>query len=247
MNDVRFTCTSIPAGKSGLLPADADGYFTLPVGAFNCFNSVGDWYPYEAARSLFECSSAFMRKISTGCLTGENGHPKKLPGMTDDEYLRRAMIVNEADECVQFKEIWLDFNSIKDASGRPVVAVMAKLTPWGVYAHVLAQALKLKGADVCFSVRAFTEDRMVGGVRNRNVAEILTWDRVGEPGVGTSRKFRSPTLESLHEEAVERDTVKRILTPVNGLAMESNAQATAQRVLSLFGVENINPKFTEWK
>ena len=120
MKEIIFTCTALEGtGKQGILPKDSSGYYTIPVGALNAFNSIGDYYPYDAAKELFTSSSSLMRRINTGCLKGELGHPKKLPTESMDSYANRVMTVEETNVCAHFSQIWLDFESLKDKFENP--------------------------------------------------------------------------------------------------------------------------------
>lgn len=247
---VKFSCTSLAGtGKQGILPPDADGYRQMPIGGLNCFNSAGEYYPYQTAKNLFEQSSAFMRRVKTACLKGEYGHPKRQPGQSMEEFMRRVMQVEEKFVCVHFKEIWLDFDSIKDAQGRPIVSVMASLRPTGPYADALERSLNNPKEDVCFSVRAFTEDVRSGGVNNRNLVEVVTYDFVNEPGIATARKYKAPSLESFADEVVTRENVRGALEGMDSVAMESSGVATAQALFKLFGFDSTTlttPKFLNW-
>ncbi len=247
-NSVRFTCTTLAGtGKSGVLPKDEHGYRTQPIGGLNCFNSAGEFYTATQARNLFERSSSFMRRVSGGTLKGEEGHPRKEPGMSGEDYLRRVMTIYEDKVCAHFSDIWLDFDSVKDATGRPVIAIMGKVKGAGPLAASLEAAYENPREDVCFSVRAFTADKRIGGVNNRTLVEVVTFDRVNEPGIATSRKYRSPSLEGLSDERVEAPALRRACKPMPGLAMESSFDG--ESLLKLLGMEESrgNPAFVDWK
>lgn len=250
LQDVKFSCTALAGtGKAGVLTADADGYFSLPIGGLNCFNSVGQFYPYQAAKNLFEQSSALMRRISTGCLKGEYGHPKRQVGQSMDEYAHRIMTIEEKSVCVHFKEVWLDFNSMKDDLGRPIIAIMASLRPSGPYARALEDSLGNPKEDVCFSIRSFTEDVRMGGIVNRNLVEIVTWDFVTEPGISTARKYKAPSLESYVDESFTKDNIINAVKPMEGAAMESSAIAAADAIFRAFGWDKdalTTPKHLTW-
>lgn len=247
-NSVRFTCTALAGtGKRGLLPPDADGYRIQPIGGLNCFNNAGEYYTAQQARRLFERSSAFMRRVSSGCLKGEDGHPVWEPGMSEQQYISRVLRIHEPNVCAHFAEVWLDFESMKDATGRPIIAIMGKVKPAGQQGAQLEAAYNNPHEDVCFSVRAFTADNRVGGVNERTLIEIVTFDRVNEPGIGTSRKFRSASLESMTERQFAPDAVRRACKPVPGLAMES-ISLSAESLLQVLGLEDSrgNPAFMDW-
>ena len=249
MQEVKFSCTALAGtGRMGVLPVDADGYYTQAVGGLNCFNSVGQYYPYQTARQLFEQSSSFMRRVKTGCLVGELGHPKRQPGQSDESFVQRVMSIEERNTCVHFSEVWLDFDSVTDDQGRPIVAVMAKLKPSGPMADTLERSLNNPKQDTCFSVRAFTDDQRRGGVTQRNLVEIVTWDHVTEPGISAARKFKSPSLESRGDMTVSKTTLEKAATVDHGFALESAAH-TADALFRKLGwdLSHLNtPKFMNW-
>jgi Peptidase S80 family len=238
MQAVRFSSTALAGtNKKGVLTPDEYGYYELPIGGLDCFNSAGEYYSSQRARALFEGSSDFMRRISTGCLKSENGHPKRLPGMTDEQFLRRCYQIEETLICAHFREIWLDFNSIKDRNGRPIVAVMAAVKPAGAFASDLQASLDNPHEDVCFSVRGFTDDIMVRGVNNRHLVEIITYDRVTEPGINEARKFKSPSLESMGDMFVTKETLQNAIRRVDGLAVENSELLMGSILMSMFGID----------
>ena len=250
-NSVRFSCTALAGtAKQGILPKDANGYYTMPVGGLNVFNSIGDYYPYEGAKELFTSSSAFMRRIKTGCLKGEYGHPKMLPGQSMESFAQRVMTIDEQKTCVHFSDIWLDFDKVKDETGRPVVAIMAKLKPTGPYGPALEASLQNPKEEVCFSIRAFTEDIRVNGVKHRNLREVVVFDAVGEGGISIAKKFKSPVLESFVDQAVTRENILGALSDQHssGVAMESTKIAGLS-LLSALGWDlnpNTAPNFLKW-
>lgn len=261
IHEVKFTCTALDGtGKQGILPPDADGYYTVPIGGLNCYNSVGEYYPFESARNLFEQSGALMRRISTGVLKGEYGHPKMLPGQSMDQFARRVMTIEEKSVCVHYKEVWLDFDTVKDSAGRPIVAIMAKLKPSGPYADALERSLNNRHEDVCFSIRSFTDDVKIYGVNNRNLVEIVTWDAVTEPGIAGARKYKAPGLEShsdrlmtslqsVSETVFSRDHLIAAVKPQAGFALEASAVAAADAIFRAFGWDKSvlnTPKFLDW-
>ena len=172
-----------------------------------------------------------------------------------DDYVRRIMTIDEKSVCVQFRRIWLDDRSIKDSAGRPVVAIMAELKPVGPYGEALAKSLANPHEDVCFSIRAFTDDRRVLGVNNRNLVEVITWDYVTEPGIGFARKYKAPALESfshqletIQTDTFELDDIRRAITPTAELAMESTIVQTGQSVVAAFErlKQQPAPAFHRW-
>ncbi len=250
---VRFACTALAGtNKVGRLPKDSDGYYTMPVGGLNVFNSAGEYYVYEQAKELFQGSSPLMRRIRSGCLKGEYGHPKpRAPIKTQadmEEFAARVMSVQEASTCAHFSEIWLDFDSMKDPQGNPIIAIMAKVTPSGPMGPALASSLENKNEEVCFSIRAFTEDIVARGVKQRALREIVTWDYVHEPGLAMARKYRSPVLESYQDTTFNKEAIVSTLKQAEGIAMEST-QASGLNLIRTLGWDvdpSQVPKFLNW-
>lgn len=252
MSSVRFACTALAGtNKVGELPQDSDGYYEMVVGGLNMFNSAGQWYTYEGAKNLFEDSSQFIRRVKRGALKGEVGHPRREPGQSMDDYLARIVEIRETNVCVHFKEIYLDFNRLKDGSGKPIIAIMAKLKPSGPFGDQLAKSLANKNENVCFSIRSFTRDFMERGVYTRELKNIITFDAVNEPGISIANKYNAPSLESFDDSLVTRNQVKRVCdkTVFDGLATE-NSVAIATELLSTMGMTlpvGVTPAFSNWK
>lgn len=251
MQDIRFACTALDGtNKVGVIPKDNDGYYDMIVGGLNMFNSAGQYYEYEGAKALFEGSSPFMRRVSRGALRGEVGHPKKRIGETDDQYLDRIYAIDEGNVCVHFKEIYLDFNSMKDTTGKPVIAIRAKLTPSGAKGDFLERQLQNKNENVCFSIRSLTQDKMNRGIYTRTIKHIVTFDAVSEPGISIANKYAAPSLESYIDKAITETQVKRMCSNKlrEGIATESSV-AMANELLAVMGWElpkTDKPAFAHW-
>lgn len=207
MEKLRFQCTALSAGQKGILKKDENGYREIVVGGLNVYNSMGDYYPYEGVQELFAPNSSLLRRITTGCLKAEEGHPKFLPGMTEDQYAERVMSIEETRVCAHIAEIKLDFNSVSDDAGRPVIAIIASIRGAGPFGDSLEKSLDNPKENVCFSIRALTENVRMAGVTNRYIRQIITWDRVTEPGISIAKKFNSPALESISHKVAKIDTL----------------------------------------
>jgi hypothetical protein len=209
--------------KVGDLKPDADGYYTMVVGALNMFNSAGEFYQAEEAKDLFEGSSQLMRRVKRGALRGEYGHPKPMPGQSEKSFAARCLAIDEDRAACHHRELWLDFDNVKDKSGKTVIAIMSKVYPSGPFGPALEKSLQNKHENVCFSIRAFTDDRMVGGINHRILRNIVTFDYVNEPGMGVAEKYFSPALEGLSDMIVTRTMLEDGLkeNQLQGLATES--------------------------
>ncbi len=239
MNTLRFTCTSLVGkNKAGHLPRDENGCFEICVGGLNVFNAARQYYPYEAAKEIFDASSSFMRRVNRGVLRAEWGHPKR-DRMTDQEFIQRILNIDERYECGTHREIYLDFDRMMDDAGRPVIAIMSKFMPGGPYGQALEKRLTDKGENVCFSIRSFTEDGVTRtGIIERKIRQVITFDYVNEPGIIHAEKYRSPGLEQYDDEetALHRsDFISAYKNRVPGLvALESSSMSLEE----LFQVMN---------
>lgn len=235
MNNVMFACTSlVGVNKVGDLKKNENGYYPMVVGALNAFNSSGAFYDYDGAKHLFEQSSAFMRRIKRAALRGEYGHPKPGPReldkrvqrLRDEEYARRCLTIDETNVCCHHMRIWLDFNSVKDKNGNPVISIMSEVAPNGPLGQVLEKQLENKHENVCFSIRAFTDNRIMGGIERRVLREVVTFDYVNEPGIATAEKYLSPALEQLGEHSFSRSMLEEAIykerpSGISAMSMES--------------------------
>lgn len=213
MSNVMFTCTALAGtNKAGILQKDSNGYFKQPVGALRVFNSAGHFYTDETqAVNLFKNSSGFMRRVTGGKVRGEVDHPEWAKGMSEDEYAARMYYIDPKNTCVHFAQFELDFDNYKDTNGQPLIAIIGTFAPSGVHADMLDRQLKNGKENVCFSIRAFTLDRMVGRTRHRTLAEIVTFDYVNEPGIHIAEKYKSLTLESRYDKPVTRQGLGKAL------------------------------------
>lgn len=250
MSAIKFTSTKLTnAGKKGILTPDENGYYELVIGGLNTFNSVGEYYTLEGAKELFEQSSIFMRRVNNGCLKGESGHPKRQPGMSDNDYVRRVLTIEETNVCCHFKEVWLDeqFGRKNPQLKNPsLVAIMAKVKPAGPRGPSLQASLDNPDENVCFSIRALTRDYYSRGTTYRVLNQICTFDNVVEPGIATSNKWQSPALESMMEQFVTLKRLENVLeTTASEFAME-DSQIILTDTISRLKVGTIPHLYAKW-
>lgn len=216
----KLGCTALLGiNKSGILKPDENGYYTVVLGALGFKNSIGAVYPEQSARQFFKESSGLMRRIRGGYCRGEYGHPKPY-GLTEQEWITRILTIEETRTCFHIVEVWLDNKTVKDATGRFVLAIMGKIKPSGPYGNVLAESLQNPLENVAFSIRSLTEDRFAGGRIEKHIREIATWDYVTEPGLAVANKYQSPSLESFADTEV----------PVTALLLQNACRSMSTHV-----------------
>lgn len=219
-----LTCSALNGtNKSGLLKADAAGYYPMCIGAFDVPNSRGDIYVAESAKKFFENSKLLMRRSNGGYLRGEYGHPKRENGQTVREFIQRNHEIDERMVSHYFKEVWLDDKSIRNENGSSIIAVMALVKPTGPYGDVLAKQLE-SDENVAFSIRCFCDDKVQpNGTLRRSLRNLITWDYVNEPGISQANKYGSPACEALVDEEITEQMIYDIMFDIKsqGVATES--------------------------
>jgi Peptidase S80 family len=248
-NSVKFACTALAgANKAGVLKRDANGYYEIVVGALNVFNSAGQLYVFEQAKALFAESSQLMRRVQRGALRGEYGHPKLAAGQTKESFANRVLSIYEENVCCHHKDITLDFDRVKDDNGRPIITIISKVLPAGPHGAVLQKSLDNPDENVCFSIRAFTDDFRDGGIIKRVLKTIVTWDYVNEPGISAAEKFRSPALEAMSDESFSRGELERALAQPAGMATESGLLTGGELFASMgWNVpKDVRPAWAGW-
>lgn len=246
MSSIKFTASKlVGSGKQGKVTPGEGGYYTLPIGGLNLFNSTGDYYTAEGARQLFEQSSVLMRRVMNGNLKGENGHPKQQVGQSDDQYFNRAMIIEETNVSHHFRSIWLDENFGKKnphLKNPDLIGIMAEVKPTGPHGPALQASLDNKDENTCFSIRALSKDYYQNRQKFRVLQSILTWDWVTEPGLNMATKWDSPVMESFTDKLLTEAILTRIVeqTPQT-VAMESGLNM-AMEALSIIRQEKEQKK-----
>lgn len=197
---VSYGCTMLlGTQKKGVLKPDADGYYTLVLGAYGAHNSVGMFYDLASARPFFQPGSPLLRMIEKGVLRGEYKHPERTPGMSDQAYIARIRQIDSDRVCCHIRNIRLEAGQVDD-QGRPIMVVIGEVRPSGPYGQVLKDALDNPHENVYFSVRSLTMDDMMRGIKYTK--DIITWDFVNEGGIYNANKYHSPALETFSEVTV---------------------------------------------
>lgn len=244
-SNVVYGCTAlVGSNKAGVLKPSTDGYYTIVVGALGVYNSVGQYYIFnEEVKRLFDQSSSLQRRIADGALRSEYGHPRMQPGMKPSEFLMRILDIYEPNVCAHIRKIVLDFNNVQDKNGQKVVAIIAEVKPTGPMGPALKQSLENPSENVCFSIRSLTDDRPLGGVVQKTLKTIVTWDYVNEPGISVAKKWHAPGLEGLEEQRVTPAQLRLVVDNTRGhnRGLESTHQLAVDLAHEL-GWDHEDPK-----
>lgn len=249
MTNAVYTATKLAVGKKGLLPPDANGYYTMPVGALNVFNSVGQYYTLDGAKHLFDESSIFQRRIANGCLKGELGHPKRGENMSMDDYMTRILTIEETNVCCHFRKIWLDYDFGKknpQFKNPNMIAIMAEVKPSGPKGQSLKESFDNPDENVCFSIRSLTRDYYQRGQCMRVLQQIVGFDAVTEPGLALATMWSAPALESMVETVVTKRDVQSVVDHVPALVGMESTLEMANEALAVFSDNLQVPLYTKW-
>lgn len=255
MADIKFTETALRTqNKKGVLTPDENGYYTLVIGGLNCYNSAGEYYVSKGATDLFTSSSHLMRRIATGQLRGEQGHPRKLPNMSTSQWVNRIMTIDEACVCSHFAEIWLDLNYGRNnpGCGNPeLIAIMGRVKPSGPYGDALKASLDNPEENVAFSIRSLTENETINGRVEKTLSQIITWDYVIEPGINIANKWSTPTLEDISRDIITREMIVTVANEsINSRFAIEESRAIYQEALDKFSSpikDNKTNKLFTWR
>lgn len=244
-NNVRFTVTALPPDKKGKLQQDDEGYYKVNLGALNTFNSIGEYYVRKEAEDLFLKNADLMRRVNNGRVKCEEGHPVFETGMSDTAFMYRAYEIREANVSGIFRAIELDFDAAEALRGKGQISrderyqgdllpVVGWVKPAGPLWKSLALAFENKYEDICFSVRGFTDDYVANGITYRFLREIITYDRVNEPGVEHASKWKQPALESRIERPITRSFIDELLSPGFAKLATEDSKVMANKIIKIY-------------
>lgn len=232
MNGFSLSCTALlGTNKSGTLKPDADGYYTVVLGALDVYNSTGAYYPEASAKHLFQKSASLMRRIASGNLRGEYGHPRPQPGMSTDDWVNRVRDIYEPNVCMHIRKVTVDYTSFRNERGQPVITIVGEVKPSGPKGPALKESLDNPHEDVCFSIRSLTNDDFQFGRVTKHIKLIVTWDYVNEPGLAQAHKWNSPALESHDKDTMvgdyqARELSEKLILPGQLMAMQKRMKAS---------------------
>lgn len=197
MNErIVYQCSVLQGiNKVGDLKKLDNGYYEVRLGALGAFNSQGWLYSEPEGRQLLEGSGGLMRMLDTARLRGECGHPRYRAGMSQLEWFSRVNDIFEPNVCFHIRRIRLEPGV--DERGRAVTMVIGEVKSSGKESGWFDRQLENRDEDVCFSIRSFTDDKVINGVKTKKLRKIVTWDTVNEPGIAKSSKYGTTSLESL--------------------------------------------------
>jgi hypothetical protein len=249
--DLIFSADRIIVPDQKKMVTDSDGYYDFIVGGLNCLNSRGEYYTANGVMKLFQESSVFMRRVRSGNLKGECGHPRLEPGMNEEAWISRNLEIRENNTSHHIKDVWLelDFGRKHPEYGNPdLIAIWAKIKPTGNdLGRDLQAAIDNPHENVCFSIRTFSVPIFRGGMKIKVIDEIVTFDRVTEGGIAIATKYKTLAVESLTEIRVTLKSLQDLKADRHGVACESS-QLIVDSLISVIGqhTAQASPAYLRW-
>ena len=237
MSNLYFTSTRLQCqGRQGILKPDENGYYRMPIGALNCANSLGEFYTDQKLDQLMSKNGELLRKLESGKLFGEWGHPVQREGESPRDFMNRSCGINDKETCVFFKHIELDRNITPEMKkyGIPdnAVVFMADLKPMGPLWETLDRSLKDPHVNTTFSGRYLTSDYVQRGVTYVVVEGCVTWDAVTEQGHAVAEKTFAPRLES-HRTRITPQMVDNMKRQLDSGALRMEQANNIQNVVAI--------------
>ena len=181
-------------GKKGVLKQLDGGYYEILLGAFGTQGNGGWFYNTESAMRYINNDKEFMYMLTNGRMRSEWGHPVREPGMSDQDWFARIHTMYEPNCSAHIRAIRPSMDTVKDASGRFVTAIIGEVKPSGKNSAEFKEQLDNPHEDVNFSVRSFA--RRDFRTMHKHISKIITWDNVFDPGVKVATKYGTPSMES---------------------------------------------------
>ena len=196
-NEVIFTSVKYNADNK-VLEKDDKGYYLITLGALNVFNSAGEYYTANGVRDMFtDKSSSLMRRLGNGFLKAEVGHPKLQPGMSKTDFFNRNLRIEETNTCAHIRDLILvDTNTPSGIGNEKIILIKGWVKPAGPKGDFLQKAFDDPDENIAFSVRSFTNNKLVGTNYIKTIAQLVTFDYVTEPGIEYATKRRTLGVES---------------------------------------------------
>lgn len=250
---VMFSNTILKGiNKGGVLKPDENGYYPMVLGALGVMNSAGEKYVNTMnARRTFEANGTLMRRIKQGLLRGEYGHPDPADSPNYLAFESRVRKIKEDRISHHISDVWLEEIDYK---GQKTLAIMGKVKPCGPFGKALEDSINNPNENVTFSGRYYSNVANVGGIRQREIHTVATWDFVSEPGIECANKYASPSLEDIGDmtitEAQMRDAVAyEERHKEMAMSMESSGGYLAKDLMADLGFKpktRTNHGYMEW-
>ena len=208
-NNVLVFERNINLVPKNLVP-DADGYYWVNAGAYNVFNSAGEYYDGSTIDDLLSNTSSLQRRFDKGVVFNELDHPVRPPNISDAAWDARMSTVSSDRICGHTRAAKLRMNA-----DNKVKLIRINIAPHGVYAKSLQDGFDSTFANQYLSVRSTSNRTRVNGILIKKVSSITTWDAVVEGGIDHANKFDTESYEKLSASDIAKVSKTEIITSLD--------------------------------
>lgn len=200
--NVSFTIETMFAnngGRVGKIVPDANGFYRgLPMLVLGVPTENKTLYDVASITSkMNDPNSKFYKTLRNNQLFGEWGHPNFLD-YDEDKQLARLMLIREERHSHMIDRL---------STGRTLenggVIVAGDILPVLPYGPALKESLDHPCINTGFSLRAWINTEIRGGIKHRTVNKMVTIDAVGAGGYPDASKKNALGLEDYNEYSVE--------------------------------------------
>ena len=211
------------------------GSYKVSVGGLGVVNSEGHYFPAtQDVLSVFNTSSALMRRVEKQVLKGEAEHPTKLPNETKESFAYRFMNIDTKNTAFLIRSIEVgDPVNVPGQTGK-VHPIFLYIDPIGAHGDALRSDLENPNSNTYFSIRCLskrgTNER---GQVTRTIYHVVTWDWVNEGGVNFADKKTSIAMNNLTSESYVEMEIEQLIDLVedDDLTTESACNVPTKEML----------------
>lgn len=191
------------------LEKDEKGYYKVVLGAYGVHNTVGDFYSSTGIKEMITSMNSFVgNTLYNGKLYGETDHPQFVKGMSKTEWYNRNKRILKS--CIEFhirEVIVTETDTPAELPGEGnIILIHAWIKPEGPGGPALQSMLDNTEINVCFSVRSFTDDKLMSSGRYyKRTLTIVTWDGVPNGGISKATTWSTLSIESTNEKLLPHE------------------------------------------
>lgn len=228
-----------------VLEKDDNGYYKVILGALNCRNSSGEFYVAEGVKELMQDpSSLIYKRLQSGYLVGEMGHPQFQPGMTKADYIMRMFRIAQDNTSHHIKSV--EFQPGQNG----MVKMLGWVKPAGPKGDLLKESLDNPDRNTAFSIRSITGDYVEKGQTIKKILQIITWDWVELPGIQTANAWDTMSTESYDIIRFTSKDLEELASSLKteSIGLEDNNIVSALNILnsSIRQEVNCNDTLNRW-
>ncbi|MBQ5474145.1 MAG: hypothetical protein IIT65_05480 [Lachnospiraceae bacterium] len=187
-----------------LIPDEHGYYCGMPLAGIGCVTRNNTYYDIPSLEAaLNDDRSTFKRRLNDGCLYGERGHPKLLPGMSDADFLNRVKDISEDNLAVHFRNVYSSEKCRSDG----VKLLLGDVKPYGVGKEQVQENFESPYMNTAFSLRSLTKNENRNGVSYRFIRSLITFDWVTMGGYEQASKRYADEIGTECFVEISRDVI----------------------------------------